>query len=205
MGSLKRRGTHQALSGATAYQPHSPSSGSPSCTSVMGISPLHEVWQDRADNGAPTAARATASVKADVGPPPRAVNPSTRVQGHTPARSPSRPACSCGWLSGIHNGFQGIEEHLCTAWPVLVPRLPDELFDTWRRRITAQLDAATQERDHLWREYNLVGLHITAAKSRPPPRTTLSRTNLYKSSPGNSRRSTPPDNSASGLLSIIIK
>ncbi len=114
-----------------------------------------QTWRDRADNVAPDTARATAAAKAEVGPPPRAVSPSTRVQGHSPACDASRPACSCGWQSGIDNGFQSIEEHLRTAWPVLVPRRPDELLDTWRGRVAARLDAATQERDDLWRKYNL--------------------------------------------------
>lgn len=112
-------------------------------------------WRDRADNVAPGTARATAAGRAEIGPPPRAASPSTRVQGHSPARDASKPSCSCGWQSGIVNGFQTVEEHLRAAWPVLVPRRPNELLDTWRERVAARLDAATRERDELWRKHDL--------------------------------------------------
>lgn len=114
-----------------------------------------QTWRDRAENVAPDTARVKAAGRAEVGPPPRAVSPSTRVQGHDPTRDASKPFCSCGWQSGIVNGFQSVEEHLRTAWPVLVPRRPDELLDRWGERVAAQLDAAMRQRDALWRKYDL--------------------------------------------------
>ncbi len=121
-----------------------------------GNQPAAQAWRDRADNVAPSTARATASAKTEVGPPPRAVGPNTRVKGHIPDRSnTSSPACSCGWSSGIDNGFQSFPEHLRTAWPVLVPRRPHEPLDDWRGRVAARLDAAAQQRDELWRKYDL--------------------------------------------------
>lgn len=112
-------------------------------------------WRDRADNVAPGTARATATARPEAGPPPRAVSPSTRVRGHTPARDASQPSCSCGWRSEIANGFESVDEHLRIAWPILIPRRPGEPLDVWRERVAAQLDVATQERDELWRKYDL--------------------------------------------------
>lgn len=114
-----------------------------------------QTWRDRAGNVAPETARAAAAGRTEVGPPPRAVSPSTRVQGHNPARDASDPPCSCGWRSSIANGFQSVDEHLRTAWPILIPRRAGEAVDSWRERVAAQLHAATQERDELWQKYDL--------------------------------------------------
>ena len=54
------------------------------------------------------------------GPPPRAVEPWTRVVGHTVIDDDGRQFCSCGWRRAAVD--ETVEDHLRSAWPVLVPR-----------------------------------------------------------------------------------
>lgn len=77
----------------------------------------------------------------DVSPPPRAVTSLTSVPGHKVELRSGRPAsCECG---GRQPGpsqdplapTRWREEHLRSAWPVLIGRLEGEAVEGWLTRI----------------------------------------------------------------------
>lgn len=87
-----------------------------------------------------------------VGPPPRVVEPWTCVAGHEIIRRPGgRSVCSCGqWAhEGPGNHRAEVDEHKRTAWPILVPRLPDESRQDWQFRVTRARQEALLLRERI--------------------------------------------------------
>jgi hypothetical protein len=86
----------------------------------------------------------------DAGPPPRHVEPWTRVVGHVPVRDPQRPFCACGWSAAGEDPQTAVNTHLREAWPVLVPRLDGETHEQWRDRVAVEHAAALDARERAW-------------------------------------------------------
>jgi hypothetical protein len=87
-----------------------------------------------------------------VEPPPRQVEPWTRVPGHEVIGRPGRvPFCSCGERSDEAAGTTAEAvstwrtEHLRNAWPVLVERGAGETLESWRSRISDAYVAASKD------------------------------------------------------------
>jgi hypothetical protein len=93
------------------------------------------------------------------GPPPREVYPWTHVVGHVIVRVPGRRSfCDCGWsYTGEGDHRVQVDEHKRTAWPRLIPRLPDETRAQWRDRVAVAHDEALLAREALWVEERLDG------------------------------------------------
>ena len=87
----------------------------------------------------------------DETPPPRQVEPWTNVPGHEVIARPGRAAfCSCGQRQALDAGDVSASavaawrtEHLRTAWPVLVERVPGETLEDWMGRISREYVAAS--------------------------------------------------------------
>ena len=95
-------------------------------------------------------------IEPSVSPPPRHVEPWTRVVGHQVNSSPqsgigprgSAAFCSCGERQADDRPAQDWrEEHLANAWPILIPREADESLAQWRDRLVAALAQAQQDAD----------------------------------------------------------
>lgn len=91
----------------------------------------------------------------DQGPPPRQVQPWTRVAGHVVVRGPRRTFCSCRWSDAGEDAEGAVAEHLRTAWPILVPRERGETERDWRNRVVAAHAEALEERELLWRQHRM--------------------------------------------------
>lgn len=96
----------------------------------------------------------------DVGPPPRAVEPWTRVPGHVlnpglAGGRAGRPLCSCGWTGPGDAPRDEQREHLRQAWPELLERLPDEKRLDWRARVALAHTEAQEEEERLWQAHRL--------------------------------------------------
>lgn len=79
------------------------------------------------------------------GPPPRKVEAWTTVPGHNFGRT--RAFCECGYQAPRDNSGTASEwrvQHLAEAWPVLVPRQPNESLGDWMARISDEYVAASQ-------------------------------------------------------------
>lgn len=48
-----------------------------------------------------------------------------------------------------------IGEHVREAWPVLIPREPDETRSSWRERVASAHSEAIEVRDRLWHEHRM--------------------------------------------------
>jgi len=86
----------------------------------------------------------------EIGPPPRNVQPWTHVAGHEVIRRPpGRSFCSCGHWSyeGPGNHRAEVDEHIRTAWPILVPRLAGETRSDWRNRVARAHEEALLVRE----------------------------------------------------------
>lgn len=86
----------------------------------------------------------------DSGPPPRSVQPWTRVPGHQ-VISRIRGFCQCGARQQARDNANFDDwriEHLGNAWPILVSRREAEDLESWMVRIAdALLEAAAQEQE----------------------------------------------------------
>lgn len=78
-------------------------------------------------------------------PPPRRVEVWTTVPGHNVGKS--RAFCECGHQAPRDYGGTASEwrvQHLAEAWPVLVPRQPNESVGHWMDRTSDEYVAASQ-------------------------------------------------------------
>lgn len=80
----------------------------------------------------------------DTGPPPRSIQPWTKVQGHVVTSSPPF-ICKCGWRAPRDASRGSVDEHLQEAWPLLVERMDADTFDTYRARLEQAHAAAVED------------------------------------------------------------
>lgn len=86
----------------------------------------------------------------DEGPPPRVVQPWTRVTGHVVTAGGR--FCSCGRSS---SSGEAAVAHIRDAWPLLVPKEDGEDLGTWRQRIAVAHGEALEERERIWQEHGM--------------------------------------------------
>lgn len=92
-------------------------------------------------------------LETDQGPPPRVVEPWTRVVGHTIVRS-ADGFCECGWRRRAGED-ETVEDHLRDAWPVLVPRRENEAHAAWRGRVAILHGEAVEAVARLWEQHGM--------------------------------------------------
>ena len=82
-------------------------------------------------------------LRADDLPPPRRVTPETIVTGHRITVDDDGAWCTCHEEppAGMDPAAWR-EQHLAIAWPIFVPRSPDESLAEWIARITAEVRRA---------------------------------------------------------------
>ncbi len=92
---------------------------------------------------------------AEQGPPPRQVEPRTRVVGHVVVSGPRRTFCSCGWSTTHEAAANAVTQHLRTAWPILVAKDDGETVADWRERLVAAHAEALETRELLWQQHRM--------------------------------------------------
>jgi hypothetical protein len=108
----------------------------------------------------------SSNVDAEVGPPPRMVQPWMRVEGHTVVRRQERSFCSCGWDTRGSDQRRAIHDHIETSWPRLFPRISGEALRDWRNRVATAHEDALLDRERMWRED---GLGVLTPPGHPFP------------------------------------
>jgi hypothetical protein len=108
----------------------------------------------------------SSEVDPHVGPPPRNVQPWTRVEGHTVVRGRERSFCSCGWDYRGSEQHRAVHDHVESAWPRLLPRLSGEGVREWRNRVAAAHERALLDRERIWRED---GMGVATPPGHPYP------------------------------------
>ena len=106
----------------------------------------------------------------DQGLPPRAVEPWTRVVGHTVVDNAGRQFCSCGWRGAAVGAT--VEEHLRNAWPVLVARGEGQTRLAWRARVGIMHRQAVDESGQLGEKHRMSEPVQPGQRSLRTPRST---------------------------------